>query len=132
MSDILLEENIRLKQELEALRSLLQKQGSSVDSVSLNESQDSAEKAPPCSKGSEEVLLPCPDSVEHTDTAVANKSERQLDQTSDPVYQEVKSCPARSTVSESSLVPVRKPRYTWSWQDEFRVWREYDPDICEV
>ena len=119
MSDVLLAENIRLKQELEALRSLLQRQGASNANADCLPAQ-----ATQCSQEPRAEIPPTL-VTEHT-TPANERIEKQAHDSISKIHQSHDICPTRFNFVE------KKATFTWSWQDEFCVWREYDPEICEV
>jgi hypothetical protein len=114
--DDVLAENIRLRQELELLRSLLQRQGTE-SSVPLPE--------PECP---EEAVTSLDDSKNEVQNSDPSSEKHQIHQI-DSALEVEGSYP----YSASSGYDLRKKQiFAWSWQDEGGIWREYDPDICEV
>ncbi len=118
--DDILAENIRLRQELEALRSLLQRQTTESGAPILSEPGRSEKDASGQGVSRDEVLKP------------KHSYEKEIDepqQIEDALTREA-DCYSYSTSSCSEL--QKKQTFAWSWQDESGIWREYDPDICEV
>ena len=123
--DLLLAENIRLKQELEALRSLLSQQQRTENSNSLESEQSN--KLPE-SEG---------DGTIATNSAGTNQLQCS---TGIKIFDVSGSTPTSNAEPKVEKQPSGRKQcekkskilYAWSWQDETGVWREYNPNICEV
>ncbi len=117
------QENIRLRQELEALRSLLQKQATESVAPALSEPERSEDVTSnlDVSKSTSDVVLVSNYSHE--------KELAQENQKDNSLTLEVDTC---SYFTSSCSSELQKPTFAWSWQDECGIWREYDPDICAV
>ncbi len=121
--DDVVAENIRLRQELEALRSLLQRQGTESGIPALSEPERSEEVAQvDVSKHPKSIRVEVQKSSKETDSDQIHQN-----YSTSTLKADTYSC---STSSRSDL--QKKQTFAWSWQDECGIWREYDPDICEV
>jgi hypothetical protein len=120
--DDVVAENIRLRQELEALRSLLQRQGTESGIPTLSEPERSEEVAPV--------------DASHPPGQQVQKSNHSKEKDSDQIHQNYSTSTLKAdtySFSTSSRCDLQKKQtFAWSWQDECGIWREYDPDICEV
>ncbi len=114
--DDVLAENIRLRQELELLRSLL---AEIVVPLSDPEIPEKVAEGLDFSREKE---------VQHSTTL----SEKDIDQ-KHKIEIELALEAGTYPYSVSSCDDAHKKQpFAWSWQDEGGIWREYDPDICEV